>query len=278
MSLVVQRRMAVRAGVAGTAVAGLWLAVVAAAALAPDLIAPFDPLATDPRSALAAPSAEHLFGTDQAGRDLFSRVVHGARYSLVVGLGATALALALGTVWGVLSGLAPRAVDSVLSRVIVVGMAFPEFLLALIVVAVLGPGESSLLVALAIAAAPAYARVARSRTLTVRTSGYVRSSVALGTRPVVTAVRHVVPNTLGPLGVMALIGVGTAIVSAAGLSFLGLGPSAPTPEWGVILSDGRNVLATAWWVAVFPGLAITATVVATSVVGRRLRVWAGDAA
>jgi peptide/nickel transport system permease protein len=150
-------------------------------------------------------------------------------------------------------------------------MAFPEFLLALVVIAIIGTGEVSIVIAVAAAAAPVYARVARVQTMVVARTGYVRAARSLGVHPGAIIVRHILPNTLGPLLVMATIGVGTAIVSAAGLSFLGLGPQPPTPEWGIIMSEGRNFLGTAWWIAVFPGLAITATVIATSAVGRFLR-------
>lgn len=273
MSLLATRRSVVdrRPPAVGVVVASLFLTVLVFAALLPGVLAPLDPLDAQISESLQGPSAEHLFGTDQSGRDVFSRVVFGARYSLLVGFGASAIALAVGLLIGLVSGLAPRLVDAVLGRVIVVAMAFPEFLLALLVIAIIGPGEASLVVAIALAAIPAYARVARSQTLVVASSSYVRSATALGVPRFVAIVRHVIPNTLGPLLVMATIGVGTAVVSAAGLSFLGLGPAAPTPEWGVILSEGRNLLDRAPWVAVFPGLVITATVIATSVVGRAAR-------
>lgn len=273
MSLLATRRSVVdrRPPAVGVVVASLFLTVLVFAALLPGVLAPLDPLDAQISDSLQGPSAEHLFGTDQSGRDVFSRVVFGARYSLLVGFGASAIALVVGLLIGLVSGLAPRLVDAVLGRVIVVAMAFPEFLLALLVIAIIGPGEASLVVAIALAAIPAYARVARSQTLVVASSSYVRSATALGVPRFVAIVRHVIPNTLGPLLVMATIGVGTAVVSAAGLSFLGLGPAAPTPEWGVILSEGRNLLDRAPWVAVFPGLVITATVIATSVVGRAAR-------
>ena len=273
MSLIAVRRAALdrRPPTVGVVVASVFLALLIAAAVVPELLTPTDPLESQISQALAAPSVEHPFGTDQSGRDVFSRVVHGARYSLLVGFGASLIALAAGLTLGLVSGLSPRPVDAVLSRIITVAMAFPEFLLALLVIAIVGPGEGSLVIAIAIAATPAYARVARSQTLLVARSAHVRASTALGVPRFAIIVRHVVPNTLGPLLVMATIGVGTAIVSAAGLSFLGLGPAAPTPEWGVILSEGRNLLDRAPWVALFPGLVITATVIATSVVGRAAR-------
>lgn len=260
-----------RAAPAGVVAAGVVLALLLIAALAPWLLTGLSPLHTDAAASLQGPSGAHPFGTDQSGRDVFARVVYGAGYSLVVGLGATAMALVAGVAIGIASGLAPRPIDGVLSRAIEILMAFPEFLLALIVIAVVGTGETSIITAVALAAVPAYARVARVQTMVVSRAGYVRAARSLGIHPLRSVMRHVLPNTLGPLLVMATIGVGTAIVSAAGLSFLGLGPKPPTPEWGVILSEGRNFLATAWWIAVFPGLAITATVIATSTLGRYLQ-------
>jgi len=255
----------------GVSAAIVVLVTVVLAGIMPWLFTGASPLDTDASAVLQPPSSAHFFGTDQAGRDVFSRVVYGASYSLTVGVGATALALVAGLILGIGAGLAPRIIDRGLSRLIDILMAFPEFLLALVVIAILGTGEVSIVIAVAVAATPVYARVARVQTMVVAHTGYVRAARSLGVHPFAIVVRHILPNTLGPLLVMATIGVGTAIVSAAGLSFLGLGPQPPTPEWGIILSEGRNFLATAWWIAVFPGLAITATVIATSTVGRFLR-------
>lgn len=255
----------------GVLLAMAFLAVLLVAALAPWLFSPVDPLLTSGPDALRSPSAAHPFGTDQSGRDVFARVLWGARYSLIVGFGATLSAVIAGLIIGVASGLAPRWLDGAIARAIEVLMAFPEFLVALVVIAITGPGEVGIIVAVAFAALPAYARVARVETLVIKRAGFVRSARALGVPAFATVARHIVPNMIGPLIVMATIGVGTAIVSAAGLSFLGLGPVPPTPEWGVILSEGRNFLNTAWWIAVFPGLTITITVIATNTVGRWLR-------
>lgn len=273
MSTVLSRRaISVRRPAApGVILAALVLAVLAVVVVAPGLFTPIDPLAASASGSLQPPSPAHLFGTDQSGRDVFARVIYGARYSLAVGVGASAIALVAGLIIGVLSGLAHPAVDSVVNRVVTIAMSFPEFLLALIVIAIVGPGQLSLVVALSIAAAPAYARVARSQTFVVKRAGYVTSARSLGVSVPLIVLRHIVPNTLGPLAVMATIGVGTAIVSAAGLSFLGLGPAAPAPEWGVILSEGRNLLDRAPWITLFPGLIITVTVVSISVVGRFLQ-------
>jgi peptide/nickel transport system permease protein len=256
----------------GVIIAAITLGLIALAALFPWLLTAESPLVTDSSATLQAPSAAHLFGTDQSGRDVFARVVYGARYSLAVGLGATACALVVGILLGVGAARGPRILDTALSRFIDVVMAFPEFLLALIVIAVIGVGGASIPVAVALAAIPAYARVARAETLVVSQAGYITAARALGVPPAAILFRHIIPNILGPLLVMATIGVGTAIVTASGLSFLGLGLQPPTPEWGLILSEGRNFLATAWWIGVFPGLAITSTVLAISAVGRHLRL------
>lgn len=247
------------------------LVVLAFAAAFPGLLATHDPLQTDVRAALLPPSAEHLFGTDQSGRDVYSRVVHGAARSIGIGLLATAIALAAGLLIGALAGLAPRGVDASLMRVNDVLMAFPEFLVALVVVAVLGPGPVNIAIAVTLAAVPVYVRLARVQTRTLRTAEHVEAARILGVPPVPAFVRHVVPGLLGSLSVLATIGIGSSILAAAGLSFLGLGPSEPTPEWGLMLAGGRNVLGQAWWIAVFPGAAITLTVVAATVVGRVLR-------
>ena len=253
------------------ALAGLVLLVIATAALAPSLLWPLDPLSTDAAATFLPPSAAHPFGTDQSGRDVLARVLHGAGASLGIGLGATLIALLAGGLIGSLAGLGSRRVDGLLSRAVEVLMAFPEFLLALVLIAIIGPGQSGVLAAVALAATPAYARVARARSLVVGQAGYVRAARVLGVPAATVAVRHVVPQVLPALLVMAVLGLGTAIVSAAGLSFLGLGPQPPTPEWGLMLSQGKNYLGRAWWTVVFPGAAIVLTVLATSALGAALR-------
>jgi peptide/nickel transport system permease protein len=247
------------------------LAVIAFAALWPGVLATHDPLQTDVRSALLPPSAEHLFGTDQSGRDVYSRVVYGAGRSLGIGLLATGIALAVGLVIGALAGVAPRGVDTTVMRVNDVLMAFPEFLVALVVVAMLGPGPVNIAIAVTLAATPVYVRLARVQTRTLRVAEHVEAARILGVPRVRAFTRHVAPGVLGALSVLATIGIGSSILAAAGLSFLGLGPSEPTPEWGLILAGGRNVLGQAWWISVFPGIAITITVVSATVIGRILR-------
>ncbi|MDU0368431.1 ABC transporter permease [Microbacterium sp. NPDC089180] len=261
-----------RAGrTAALGAAGVVLAAIALAAVAPTLLATHDPLLTDVRSALQPPSAAHWFGTDQSGRDVYSRVVHGAGRSVGIGLLATTLALAVGVVAGSLSAVAPRFVDAATMRVVDVLLAFPEFLVALLVVAVLGPGAVNVAIAVTIAAVPVYVRLARAQTRSLAAAEHVEAARLIGVPAPVVHVRHVLPGVLGAVSVLATIGIGTSILAAAGLSFLGLGPTEPTPEWGLMLSAGRNLLLQAPWVALFPGVAITATVVSVSVIGRILR-------
>lgn len=250
---------------------GTVLALVVLAALVPGLLAPQDPIQTDVRAALQSPGAAHWFGTDQSGRDVYARVVHGAGRSLGIGVLATALALVLGLLIGSAAGSAPRWLDATLMRINDVLMAFPEFLLALVVVAILGPGTVNVAIAVTAAAIPVYVRLARTQTLVLRRAEHVEAARILGVPPGRAFLRHVAPGVLGSLSVLATIGLGSSILAAAGLSFLGLGPSEPDPEWGLMLAGGRNVLGQAWWISVFPGLAITATVLAATYVGRTLR-------
>ena len=252
--------------------AAVVLAAVALAVAVPGLLTGGgDPLAADPLHALSPPSLTDWFGTDQLGRDVFVRVVHGARYSLGIGVAATLLALVVGAVLGLIAGLAPRIVDEVLSRGFDVLAAFPEVLLALLFIAFTAPGTPSLILAIALAFAPRYGRLVRAETLLVRRSGYVEQAVTLGLSRTRLAVRHILPNVLGPLPILATIGLGSAIISAAALSFLGMGAQPPSPEWGAMLSESRNYLRVAWWSAILPGATLVVTVVALTTVGRALQ-------
>ena len=247
------------------------LALLAVAVAAPGMLAGADPLAADPADALVPPGAEHWFGTDHLGRDLLSRVVHGARHSLSIGLAATALAVAAGVLLGLAAGLSPKWLDEALARGFDVLSTLPELLLALLVVAVTGPGTMNVIFAIAIAQVPNYARVVRAQTFVVRRSGYVEQAVTFGRPRLAITAGHVLPNVLGPIPVLATIGLGQAVIASSGLSFLGMGPQPPAAEWGAMLSEARNYLRVAWWEAFFPGLAITLTVVCLTVVGRRLQ-------
>lgn len=253
------------------ALPGVVLAVLLAMAVAPQLFASRPPDAIDTSALLAPPSGEHWFGTDQLGRDIFSRVVHGASYSLPIGLGATALGLGIGLVAGLAAALGPRGVDRIVVRALDILLAFPELLLALLVIAVMGPGPLNTTVAVGLAAAAGYARLIRSQVLRVRLSGYVEAAVALGEQPRRIIVGHIVPNVLRPVLVLATVGVGTSLLAASSLSFLGLGVAPPIPEWGAMLADGRNFLSAAPWMSLFPAAMIVVAVVAVTVLGRSLQ-------
>ncbi|ORB25866.1 ABC transporter permease [Mycolicibacterium parafortuitum] len=247
------------------------LALLVIAVLFPGLFTGRDPLASNMSNALAAPSFEHIFGTDHLGRDVWSRVVHGARYSILIGVASTALAVVIGVLLGLIAGVSHRRVDEAISRVFDAVGAFPDLLFALMLITLIGPGTGNVIAAIAIASAPRYGRVVRAETLRVRESDYVvqsRLAIASATR---RTFRHVLPNALGTVPVLATLGIGTAIIGAAGLSFLGFGPTPPLPEWGSMLSDARQDLRIAWWVGFFPGLFITITVVSVSIAGRNLQ-------
>lgn len=248
-----------------------FLALLAVAVAAPGLLAGADPLAADPADALVPPGAEHWFGTDHLGRDLLSRVVHGARHSLSIGLAATALAVAAGVLLGLAAGLSPKWLDEALARGFDVLSTLPELLLALLVVAVTGPGTMNVIFAIAIAQVPNYARVVRAQTFVVRRSGYVEQAVTFGRPRLAITAGHVLPNVLGPIPVLATIGLGQAVIASSGLSFLGMGPQPPAPEWGAMLSEARNYMRVAWWQAVFPAAAVAVTVVSLTAAGRVLR-------
>ena len=255
----------------GVALAGAFLVLTAVAVVAPELLAPVDPDLPQPSEAFAAPDAAHPFGTDQSGRDLLSRVIHGARQSVLVGVAAAAIGVGGGGALGLLAALGGRVADTVVSRVVEVLFAFPALLLALLFVTILGTGIGPAAVAVGIGTAPGYARMVRATARQVAGSGYVEAARTLGRSSVRITLRTIVPNVVRPLLVLGTLGIGQAVVWASSLSFLGLGAQPPAAEWGTMLADGRSYVQIAWWIAVFPGLAITLTAVSTTVVGRALQ-------
>jgi len=255
-------------GLAGAAVILLWSAV---AVLAPRL-APHSPRQVDVLARLRAPSAEHPFGTDSLGRDVLSRVLVGARVSLPTGLVVVLLAAAFGTVYGGVAAYAGRTVEEVQMRVTDLFLSFPPLLLAMAIAAGLGKGVLNTIVAMAIVWWPKYARLARSLVLVQRSLEYVEAARALGQSAGRTLLRHIVPNAVGPVVALLALDVGNAMITFAGLSFLGLGVVPPTPEWGAMVSEGQ-VLIDQWWVSTFPGLAIFTVVVGFNFVGDALRDW-----
>lgn len=255
----------------GAVLAALFITALAAITLWPQALSAQDPLSGDITQGLLPPGAEHWFGTDRLGRDVFTRVLHGARYSLLIGLAAMAISVSAGVVLGMASGLGGRWRDEGIARLFDVLSAFPAVLLALLVVTFLGPGLFNIALAIGIAGIPKFGRVVRSQTLLVRRADYVTQAVIHGRSRLDTLLRHLLPNVLVAVPVIATIQVGSAIIAVSGLSFLGLGPQPPTPEWGVMLAEGRDILRVAWWAGVFPGLAITASVLAFSVLGQHLQ-------
>jgi peptide/nickel transport system permease protein len=252
-------------------VAAGFIALVLVAALWPSVLAPQDPLAIDLGASFDAPSAQHVFGTDQSGRDVYARVVHGAGQSVLIGVGATALGLAGAVLLGLLGGLGGRVVDGVVTRVIEVLYAFPGILLALILIAVFGSSAGTQILAVGIATIPGYARMVRGQVLAVRNAPYVQAERALGHPPVRVLIRTLLPNAFRPLTVLVTLGIGQAIVWASALGFLGMGVQPPAPEWGAMLNAGRNYLQQAWWLDFFPGVVIVLLALALTAVGRAVQ-------
>ncbi len=262
----------VRLSKSKVAVAGfVVLMILAVMALAAPIISPAEPNAVAPREALRAPSSSNLFGTDQYGRDVFSRVVYGTRISLLVGFISVSIAVVIGTVLGLIAGYYGRWTDTVIMRFVDVMLAFPGILLALALVSILGPSLPNLMIAVGISSVPAYARLVRGSVLSAKENVYVEAARVVGATDGVIMRRHVLPNVVAPVIVLATLGIAAAILWAASLSFLGLGSQPPTPEWGRMLSEGRNYLREQWWIATFPGLAIMVTVLAMNLLGDGLR-------
>ena len=254
----------------GTMLAFAFVAFLVVAAFAPGLVQTHPPNAISAAEAFQPPSLAHWFGTDESGRDLYSRVVAGTGTSLLIGVTATFIGLLLGAALGVLASFGGRAADFGVSRLVEVLFAFPGLLLALLVIVVAGPGPVTATLAVGLSTAPGYARIIRGQLVAIRNAPFVESARVLGHAPARILARHVLPNALVPLLVLATLGIGQAIVWASALSYLGLGAQPPAAEWGAMLAAGRTYLATAWWMTVFPGLMIVGTTVATTVLGRAL--------
>ena len=252
------------------------VAAIAAAVLAP-VLAPADPLKSDLLERLSPPAwaaggaRAHLLGTDTLGRDVLSRLVHGARVSLVVGFVTVAIAGAVGVLLGVLGGYYGGWLDDVLMRIGDVQLAFPVLLLGVALLAVLGAGLGNLILVLAVSGWITYARIVRRETLSLKHRDFVEAARALGARDRHVIWRHVLPNVWAPLVVVATFSVARMIIAEASLSFLGLGIPAPAPSWGAMLDEGRNYITTGWWLALFPGLAILLVVLGINLVGDWLR-------
>jgi len=248
----------------------LFIGLVLIAAFAPWLV-PYDPNEQNFPESLQPPSARHLMGTDEFGRDILSRIIFGARMSLQVGVISVGIALSCGVVLGSTAGYAGGWMDNVIMRVMDIMLAFPAILLAIAIMAVLGPGLKNAMVAIGIVAIPQYARIVRGSILAVRENDYVEAARAIGCNHLTIIRRHILPNVLAPIIVRATLGTSEAILEAAALGFLGLGVQPPTSEWGTMLSRAQRFIYTAPYIATFPGVAITVTVLGLNLFGDGLR-------
>lgn len=255
----------------GTAISALIVVFILVAVIAPGLLTSRSPYAIDLTHTLLPPSLSHPFGTDDAGRDLYTRVVYGARESLGIGLGATGLAMGIAILLGFTGGLAGGIVDTAIARVLEVAFAFPVMLLALLLIAIRGPSVSTEIVAVGIGSAPGYARMVRGQVLAVRHAEYISAAAALGHRQWAVIRRHLFPNAMRPLVAVVTLGIGQSIVWASGLAFLGLGVAPPSPEWGALLDSGRGYITTSWWLEIMPGVVIVLFALSVTSLGRTLQ-------
>src|SRR3954470_8881255 len=255
----------------GAVMGAIVLVVIIFLAIFAPMVAPYDPIAQDSTAIRAAPSAQHFFGADNFGRDVFSRVLYGGRMSLPVGFVAVGITAIVGVALGLIAGYYGGRIDTVIMRWVDLMLAFPGILLAMALVAILGTSLFNLMLAVGIAAIPEYTRVVRGTVLSVRETEYVMATRVSGAPDRNIVLRHILPNVLPPVIVLATLGIAGAIILGSTLSFLGLGIQPPTPEWGNMLDDGRSMLRHQWWVSLFPGLAIMLTVLAINLLGDGLR-------
>lgn len=249
---------------------GLLIVLVACAVLAP-VLAPYNPYESNMPQALQAPSAAHFMGTDELGRDILSRLLYGARISLLVGIEAVSLALVCGIIFGALAGFYGGKVDTAIMGIMDIMLSFPSLLLAIAFMTVLGRGVEKAVIAIGIVSIPQYARIVRGSVLSVKENVYVMAARAIGNSDRRLIFVHILPNVLAPIIVRATIGVSVAILEAAALGFLGLGVEPPTAEWGTMLGSGRQTIFNAPHIVTFPGIAITLTVMAFNLLGDGLR-------
>lgn len=252
-------------------VAASILVVIAMLAILAPAIAPYDPLRINVRNTLSPPSAEHWFGTDDLGRDVLSRVLHGGRVSLRVGFIAATISTIGGSILGLLSGFFGGWLSALILRAMDLLLAFPGLLLALVIVGTLGPGLDNIMIAVGVGAIPIFTRIVHGAVLQVKQNDFVDAARALGGRDARIIVSHVVPNVLAPIIVLFTLQMGAAIFSASSLSFIGLGAQPPSPEWGAMVSRGRHVLSEAMWMSTFPGLAIAVVILSINVLGDSFR-------
>jgi peptide/nickel transport system permease protein len=254
----------------GLVLSGVLLVLVAVAAFAPGLFTSADPLVGEPADNFAAPGAAHWFGTDELGRDVFARVVHGTALSVKATLIAVAVAFVVGGLLGLVAGFVGRWVEDVIMRVVDVLLSIPALFLSLALVTALGYGTVEVAIAVGIASVAGFARVMRAEVLRVRSAVFVEAARSSGTRWYGVLARHVLPNSLGPVLVLATLELATAVLAVSSLSFLGFGAPPPAPEWGNLISEGRNYLGNAWWLSTMPGLVVAGTVLGINRIARAL--------
>lgn len=236
-----------------------------------NVISPYDYAAQDLKNSLQGPSAAHWFGTDEFGRDILSRIIYGSRISLQIGFIAVGISLIFGGAFGAIAGYYGGRIDNLIMRVMDIIMSIPSILLAISIVAALGSSMTNLMIATGISYIPSYARIVRASILGIKDQEFIEAAKAVGTSDWTIIIRHILPNCLAPIIVQATLGVAFAILTAAGLSFIGLGIEPPTPEWGSMLSAGRSYIRDYWHMTMFPGLAIALTIFALNVLGDGLR-------
>lgn len=266
-SQVARRTLRNPLSLAGLVLVGLLVGI----SLVAPVVAPYDPLTTDVEHRLEPPSAAHRFGTDQLGRDIYSRIIYGTRISLRIALLTAVIASFIGIPLGVIAGYFRGRIDDLLMRLTDMFMAFPQLILAMAIAAALKPTLENVVIAISLAAWPAYARLARSVTLVIREEAYIEAARALGAHPARILRYHVFPGVLSPLTIQVSLGMGGIILTSAGLSFIGFGAQPPTPEWGLMISQGRAYFPAQWWLATFPGLAISLVVLGFNLLGDGIR-------
>ena len=257
----------------GAIVGMCFLLILVTAAIASQFLFDYDTdiIGMNPAAAYAAPSAEHFFGCDNMGRDILARIMYGARYSLLIGIGSVLIGLCFGLILGSLAGFYGGFIDNLVMRSNDILYSIPNIMIAVVVVSIFGTSAASLLMSLSITAATSFARISRAAVMQVRGYEYIESAYAMGLPTWKVILRHIIPNCLSPIIVQVTLAVGNNIIAASSLSFLGVGIPVPIPEWGAMLSEGRTYIRSAPWMCIFPGLAIMFTVLALNLMGDGLR-------
>jgi len=256
-----------KAGLAGV----LIVSIISLLSILAPIIAPYDPLDQRLDERLNPPSFRHIMGTDKLGRDIFSRVLYGGRISLFIAISSVALAVAIGILIGLISGYVGGSIDNALMRITDMFLSFPALILALAIAAMLRPGLVNVIVAIALSTWPQYARIARAITLQIKSEPYIEAALSIGSTRIRVLATHIVPMVIPQIMIQATLNLGGAILTAAGLGFLGFGVPPPTPEWGLMVSEGRDLIQSHWWISTFPGLMIFLSVVGFNLIGDQLR-------